>query len=83
MNLRRISDSDLINELQARGYSVRRPTDARRQLIVEALGEDITVSWKQAALEAIRGKLSLDDLHFETVPTAAGIDLSRAALRIL
>lgn len=82
MNLRRYADSDLIAALNARGYAVRRVHDARRQLVVETVGEALP-EWRAAALEAIRAKITMDDLFFESVPTAAGSDITRAVLRIL
>ena len=83
LTLRRFTDVDLITALTNRGYVVRRASDSRRQLIVERT-EEPNHEWKAAALEAIRGKLTLEDLIFESVPTAAeDVTLHRAALRIL
>jgi hypothetical protein len=83
LTLRRFTDVDLIAAMNARGYVVRRANDSRRQLIVEGT-EEMTHDRKAAALEAIRAKLTLDDLVFESVPTAAeDVTLHRAALRIL
>jgi len=81
LTLRRFNDIELVQALQARGYVVRRVHEARRELKVEHLG-DIPEGWQDAALEAIRASLTRDHLTFETVSTAADVDLHRAALRM-
>lgn len=82
LTLRRFTDVDLIAALNSRGYVVRKAIDSRRQLVVERTG-DPTNEWKAAALEAIRGNITMDDLTFESVNTAADVTLHRAALRVM
>jgi hypothetical protein len=81
MNLRRLLDIDLINELTQRGYVVRRH-HAPRELKVE-FGDPPPDGWQQFALEDIRGRLGFEHVDFEKVITGAGLEINRAAVRIL
>ena len=81
MNIRRITDAELINELARRGYVVRR-NHAPRAISVEH-GADVKPNWQHTALETIRGKLSLEHVDFEKMTSANEIEMNVATLRIL
>ena len=81
MNLRRLLDIDLINELTQRGYVVRR-NHAPRALKIE-FGDPAPDGWQQFALDDIRSRIGFEHIDFEPVATAADIIINRATLRIL